>query len=135
MEALAFIRNVKEVVLNHYDELKRPFFGHEPNLTAVIFSGKTISEHYIHGGAGDRDVDRFVCIKDGDWYIYEIETETTAIYEPRFKITNIIKKKLTDEDVQNYLNSTQCTLEEVYSFIKKYNEIAEIYHRELRKIY
>jgi hypothetical protein len=134
VEALGFIKNVRKVVLNHYDELKRPFYGHEPDFTAVIFSEKTISEKYIHGGAGDRDIDRFICIKDGDWYIYEIETELTAIYEPRFQITGVNKDKMSDEGIENFLNSKRCSLEEVYSFIKRCNQIAASYPSELRGI-
>lgn len=134
MEALAYIEKIKQVVLSRYDELKKPFYGHEPNLTAVLFSIKTISEKYIHGGAGDRDIDRFICFRDEDWYLYEIETEITAIYEPSFKITEINNRRLSDLELQDFLNSSDCSFNEVDSFIKTYKEISSKYPEEIKHI-
>jgi hypothetical protein len=95
MNILYFVERIRNFIADHIEELEKPLFGLGSNLKAVIFTNRTISSRAIHGGNGDRDVDRFIVVTSDGWYKYEIETETN-IFEPRFKITRRSSTPMSD---------------------------------------
>ncbi|AJS59220.1 hypothetical protein [Paenibacillus sp. IHBB 10380] len=127
MNCVHLLQKVREVCLEHYDELKLP------KSNAIDFCSKTLSSKVINGGAGDRDVDQYVGIQPSGWVMYEIETEISGIGGPT-KSNTLSKSSISDQELENYFNGQLSSIGEVADFIKKYNEIADMPNVNLTKI-
>lgn len=121
------LQKVREVCMEHYDELKKT------DNHAIVFFSKTISSKVINGGAGDRDIDQYVGINPSGWIMYEIVTEISGIGAPT-KSDMVSKRNLSDQELENYFNGPHSSIGEIADFIKKYNEIASMSNIALTKI-
>ncbi|MEK4449140.1 hypothetical protein [Paenibacillus sp. FSL L8-0506] len=133
MYALKLIRDIKKFTLENYGVLKKPIYGDYPGLKAVVFMSRTLSSHAINGGAGDRDLDQTIAIKDGEWIKMEFEAEISGIGAP-FKLTKEREDVLSDEDVEAYLNASDTPIGEVVQFFKKYTELRKQFENNIPKI-
>lgn len=127
MKCVHVLQRVREVCLEKYASLKNS------DSYSIVFFSKTLSSKAINGGAGDRDTDQYVGIRQNGWVMYEIVTEISGIGGPtRSERTREVK--LSDQELENYFNGPNSSLGELHGFINKYNEIASLSDVSLSKI-
>lgn len=118
---------MREVCLEKYEELKGS------DSYSIVFFSKTLSSKLINGGAGDRDTDQYVGIRQNGWVMYEVVTEISGIGGPTLS-DRTSQKNLTDQELEDYFNGPNSSLGEISRFINKYNEIAGLEDVSLVKI-
>ena len=133
MKALEAIQAVRELSMEHFEELKKDIIG-DYDQKAVSFLSKTVSSINIHGGNGERDTDVFLVVTEDGWARFTIETESSTIPNNYFEVLSANKKSLSDQDVEDYFNSENCTINEVNRFLVKYHKLREQYPRVLKDI-
>ncbi|MDH2363775.1 hypothetical protein [Priestia megaterium] len=134
MNIVKYIQCARELAMVRIDDLEKPLYGQKSDhIKLVEFTSKTLSSCSIHSGNGDRDVDQSIGVTRDGWIKYITEVETATMHTP-FKMEVLNTIKMSDEDVEEYLNSKECTVGEVYWFIEKYNKLASEYPNDLKKI-
>lgn len=134
MDAIKYVKNAREIAMKYIEELEKPLYSDESvHIKLVEFAGRTLSSRSIHSGNGDRDVDLSIGVTKEGWVKYITEVETTTPYTP-FKMELVSRTQMSDKDVEDYLNGKDCKIGEIYRFIKKYNELASLYPKELNSI-
>lgn len=129
MKCEKLIKELREVAIKHFEEL-----ANEKNF--VTFMHRTVEEKYIHGGLGDRDSERLLCLDKKGWFVYTYEHEFghTANYIHFDNKYDEVKKYVDDQYVEDFINGEKSSVYEVISFWEKYNDIAKEYKDELKPI-
>lgn|GEM_PF-4482450 len=125
MNIIDYIRRIREAAIVDQD---RAFF----DSNFLVFSTKTIDERTSGGGLTDTDTYLRIALTPNGW-VKRITVEEFGHGPHGNKIDTVHRRDDTewsDNDVNSYLNSADCEPHEFFSFIEKYNELAEILRLE-----
>ncbi|MCM3488795.1 hypothetical protein M3689_05675 [Alkalihalophilus marmarensis] len=122
MEAVSFIKDVKEFLLENFEELS-DLIG---DIKGVSFIRKTLNSRQINGGIDEWEEEQVIAVSSNGWVKCIIEAESKFVANlSGFHTNKFDMVTMTDDQVEDYLNSKECSIGEVKQFIDKYNKIAK----------